>query len=282
MIDATEQPLTGEGHRLLHDENRDGRIEAIAVLEQAVEAGEHDAPRWLAQALVASNRYEDACEVLVAAVGRGRTDLAGLLGSFAHEAGLVELAEDSYRKSLAAGFPYAMNDFGTFLREQERYDEAVELLRSAVDAGDTLAPGNLVRLFAVELEDLDTALELGERYLDPNKPTTHTALADVYERLGRLDEAQRLYESAIELGAPRRHVLYGMFLRDFRDDLAGAEREFRLAFDNDEADWGHNLGALLLATDREDEALDVLDYAASWGDRESARLLAETEAGQPS
>jgi tetratricopeptide (TPR) repeat protein len=95
----------------------------------------------------------------------------------------------------------------------------------------------------------------------------------VYELSGRLDEAEALYRRAVELGALRAHVRLGWFLRDARQDMAAAEGEFRLAWDNDEAGWGYELGSLLRDDGRTDEAVDVLRYASSWGDQDARELL---------
>jgi hypothetical protein len=84
-----------------------------------------------------------------------------------------------------------------------------------------------------------------------------------------------LHQKAISLGAERAHLKYGWFLRDIREDLVGAEREFQLAADDDEPGWGINLGSILLDLGREGEARAILKHAASWGDLDAQELLDE-------
>jgi Tfp pilus assembly protein PilF len=250
--------------------------EAISLLREAVSAGDPDAPELLALCLLETAENAAAVGVLGAAVRSGRADLAGFLGDVAAEVGDVELAEQAYRTAIGADVAGALNDCGTFLSEQGRYDEAVAVFSRAVDAGDDLAPGNLVLLYLEDLEDEVTAAELGERYLDERRPTTVRALAAVRARTGDLDAADALYRRAVELGAPHAHVERGWFLRDHRHDPVGAEREFRLAWDEArEAGAGYQLGLFLHEAGRDGEAGDVLREAAGWGDLAAAELWAE-------
>lgn len=268
------QPLVSRAVWLREQERYD---EAIALLRQAVANGEDEAPKILALSLMETNQYPVAQQVLEDAVNAGRSDLANLLGDVASQLGDVVVADAAYQRAVASGDPQALNDYSSFLRAEERYDEAIELLHRAMEANDSLAHSNMVYLYAEDLEDLDTALRLGERYLSVSKPSTYPALADVYERLDRLDEAERLYQRAIELKAPRAHCYYGWFLRDFREDYPRAEEQFRLAAADDEKGWGINLGDILLCQDREDEARKILTYAASWGDLDAQDLLDELD-----
>lgn len=266
------QTLSERGAALREAEDYDG---AIAVLRRAVDAGESEAPRLLALSLIEVNDREGARGVLVQAVEAGRNDLAGLLGDVADDLEDSTLAERSYRLAIDNGDVDALNDFGVFLRGQERYEEAIAVLRRAIESGDELASANLVLIYLEDLNDIGTAKSLGEQYLDESKPKTLTALASVYAESGALDEAEAMYRRAVDLGAPRAHVNLGWFLRDHRHDLAGAEREFRLAQEDDEPGWGYELGALLHDNGRSEEALDVLRYAAEWGDSDAESLLAE-------
>ncbi|MDT7799327.1 MAG: hypothetical protein QOI78_2760 [Actinomycetota bacterium] len=56
-----------------------------------------------------------------------------------------------------------------------------------------------------------------------------------------------------------------------------AEREFRLAKENDEPGWGYELGNFLVVRGRPDEAGDVLAHASAWGDLEARALLEDLE-----
>jgi len=273
MEDLDDQPFTAEGMRLRGEENEDADRLAREAFASGVAAGERGALHWLAVGLVEQGKYEEAFEVLRDAVDGGRHDLAGFLADIADDLGEYEAAERYYNLAVEAGGLCVLNDFAVFLSDQGRFDEAVSAYEKAIEAGDALAPGGLVTLYTETPGFLRKALEFGEWFLDEQKPNTLSALAGVYSRLGRLDEAERLNHKAIELGAPRAHTLLGHFLRDSRGDLEGAEREFRLAQGNDEPNWGYNLGLILLDTAREQEAFDVLKHSAEWGDLEAGQLL---------
>jgi tetratricopeptide (TPR) repeat protein len=273
MEDLTDQPFTAEGMRLRDEETESADKLAREAFASGVAAGERDALRWLAVGLLEQGSYEEAFEMLRGAVDSGRSDLAGFLADIADDLGEFETAERYYDLAVEAGNVDALNDFAVFLSDQGRFDETVSMYERAIEAGDTLAPGGLVSLYAETPGYLRKALKLGEQFLDEGKPMTFSALAGVYERLGRLDEAECLDRKAIELGAPRAHTLLAHFLRDIRGDLEGAEREFRLAKENDELNWGYNLGLILLDTGREEEALDVLKHSTEWGDLEAKQLL---------
>jgi Tfp pilus assembly protein PilF len=255
----------------LRDEDR--HEEAVPVLREAVAVHEREADRLLALTLKETGDLESAKQVLIDAVAKGQTHLAGLLGDIADDLEDDGLAESSYRQAIDAGDNDALNDYGVFLRSRERYTEAIDVLQRAIAEGDSLAAANLVSLHFDDLEDLDTAEELALRYLNRDHPSTYVALANVYAAQDRLDEAEEKFREAVALEANKVHQNYALFLWEKRDDLAGAEREFRLAQDNDEPGWGYELGSFLVEQGRRDEARDVLAWAASWGDVEAAELL---------
>jgi hypothetical protein len=58
--------------------------------------------------------------------------------------------------------------------------------------------------------------------------------------------------------------------------VIAAEREYRLAGELHESSWGYHLGAFLLEHGEDDEAAQVLELAAYWGDLD-ARGLLDTE-----
>ncbi|OXM49694.1 tetratricopeptide repeat protein [Amycolatopsis alba] len=259
----------------LRDE--DCHKEAVPILRAAIAAREPDADRILALTLKEINDLEGAKQVLIDAVAKGQAHLASLLGDIADDLEDDELAESSYRQAIDAGDTGALNDYGVFLRSRERYDEAIDVLRRAIAGGDNLAAANLVSLYFDDLEELDKAEELALRYLSKDHPSTYVALANVYAEQDRLDEAEEKFREALALDANKVHQNYALFLWGKREDLAGAEQEFRLAQDNDEPGWGFELGSFLIEQDRNDEARDVLAWAASWGDVVAAELLEEID-----
>lgn len=274
MSTDDSQTLTSRGAALRDDDRHE---EALPILREAVAAHEPDADRLLALTLKETGDLDGAKRVLIAALDHGQTHLACLLGDIADDLQDAELAESAYRKTIDAGDETASNDYGVFLIGQERFDEAIDVFNRAIEKGDSLAAGNLVGLYLDDLGDLDTAERLALRYLDRKHPSTYAAIADVYAEQGRLDEADTMFRTAIELYAPKAHQKYANFLWEKRDDLVAAEREFRLAQDNDERGWGYELGSFLVEQDRHDEAREVLAWAASWGDVNADELLGEID-----
>ncbi|MEA5365312.1 hypothetical protein VA596_37690 [Amycolatopsis sp., V23-08] len=267
--------LTDRGARLRDDDRHE---EALPLLRDAVAAGEPGASRQLALTLMETGDYEAAEKVLVTAVDGGETRLAGLLGAVADDLGHAVTAESAYRTALAAGNGEAANDFGVFLRGQERFDEAIAVLTEAVRAGDTLAAGNLVHLYLEDLADVGTAERLAREHLDERRPSTYVALAAVLAARGDLAGAEEAHRRSVELGAPKAHQNFALFLWEERDDPVAAEREFRLAKEDDEPGWGYELGNFLVERGRPDEAGDVLAHASAWGDLEARALLEDLEA----
>lgn len=260
----------------LRDEDR--YDEALPILRDAFAAGEPEASRLYAVSLMETGNHPAAREVLVEAVHeRGQVRLAGLLGAVADDLDEPELAESAYRTAIAAEDAQALNDYGVFLRGQERYPEAIEVLERAIAQGDNLAAGNLISLYFDDLGDLDTAERLALHHLTEAHPSTYVALANVHAEQGRLDEAEAGFREAVRLDARLVHQNYALFLWRKRADPIAAEREFRLAQDSDEPGWGYELGSFLVEQDRRDEALDILAWAASWGDVEAGKVLAEID-----
>jgi len=261
---------------LLREEDR--YDEALRILRAAFAADEPGSARLYALCFMETGDYAAARDVLVEAVHqRGRTDLATLLGDVADDLDEPELAESAYRTAMAAGDRQALNDYGVFLRGQERFPEAVEVLERAIAQGDEMAAGNLISLYFDDLGDLETAERLALRHLNEDHPSTYVALANVHAEQGRLDEAEAVFREAVRLKASKVHQNHGLFLWEKRADPVAAEREFRLAQDNDEPGWGYELGSFLAGQGRRDDAAAVLAWAASWGDVEAGKLLADID-----
>ena len=267
-------PLSRHGSELLDSSTEQvPHDRAIEVLEQAVAAGEPAAARLLARGYLERGRLIEAQELLDPLVAAGRDDLADVLGDVLADLGMTADAEAAYLLAVAEGDSKAMNNFALFLAEQGRLDEAVGMFERAVELGDTLAPANLARTHLHDRRDVAAALAVAERYVDATRPTTYCALAEIYAELRRLDEAEQLLRTAIDLEAQQAHVDYAKFLHHHRNDLVAAEREYRLAEELGEPAAGYHLGAFLLDHGDESDAADVLERAASWGDLDARQLL---------
>lgn len=280
--DHREEPLCAQARELAvaPDADTDERHEErLALLRRALASGEPSAPGLLAHEYLARGERREAAEVLGPAVMvRRESGLAGLLGETLAAIGHHESAEEAFLVGFDGGDPAATNDYGVFLRDRGRTQEAQYVLDRAVRLGDDLAALNLVALHLEELDDPATATELAEGFLDESKPATLLALADCRLAAGRLDEAAELYRRAAERNAPCAHIYYGWFLRDRREDLAGAEEQLRRAHEIGEPGAPFHLGRFLFDHGRPDEAQPYIEEAARRGDPDAEAVL-ETEYG---
>jgi tetratricopeptide (TPR) repeat protein len=271
------EPLCARARELAAapDADTDERhAELVSLLRRARASGEASAPGLLAQAHLAHGERRAAVEVLSPAVmTRREPEHAGLLGETLSALGDHEGAEEAFLVGLDGGDPSAMNDYGVFLRDRGRTQEALYVLDRAVRLGDDLAALNLVALHLEELEDPATATELAETFLDEDKPATLVALADCRLADGRVVEAEELYRRAAERGAPCAHIYLGWFLRDRREDVAGAEEALRRAHEVGEPGAPFHLGRFLYDHGRADEAQRYFEEAAWHGDPDAVAVL---------
>ena len=278
---APAQPLCDEARALVRADPSDSQgthVEVVTLLRRALASGEDDAAGLLATAHLERGDRRAAAEVLGPAVhGAGQhAELAATLGETLAELGDHDGAEAAFLVGLDAGEPSAINDYGVFLRDRGRTQEAAYVLDRAARAGDDLAPLNLVALHLEELDDLVTAAAIAQEYADEARPSSLVALADVRLAEHRVDEAEQLYRRASELGAACAHIYYGWFLQDRRGDLAGAEDHLRRARDAAEPGAAFHLARFLHDTGRREEAQPLFEEAAHFGDADAQEVL-ETE-----
>jgi predicted TPR repeat methyltransferase len=156
-------------------------------------------------------------------------DSATELARGMHKAGLVQAAEEIYRRILAAAPKYvdAIHLLGLACYQQGRRDEGIATVRRAV----AMAP-----------EHADALNNLGNMLLEQDQ------LAEATEAYQRVLTFRPNHADA--------HSNVGTVLRR-RDDLVGAEAHFRRAIELD-PEHGvahHNLGSILRDTGRPEEAL---------------------------
>lgn len=76
---------------------------------------------------------------------------------------------------------------------RKEYESAVERFKAslAVRADDTEVI-NAMAIALMELERFEEALDAGNKFveLDPNDPMAHTSLSMIYQRMGKIDEAE--------------------------------------------------------------------------------------------
>jgi Tfp pilus assembly protein PilF len=274
---SSDEPLCAQARGLAAapDGDTGERVaDRIDLLRRALASGEPSAPALLAAAHLDRGERREAVDLLTPAVmGRRESEHAGLLGETFAAIGDHESAEAAFLVGLDGGDPAATNDYGVFLRGRGRTQEAQYVLDRAVRLGDDLAPLNLVALHLEELDDPLTATELAEELLDDRRPATLLALADCRLAEGRVDDAADLYRRAAEQGAPCGHIYYGWFLRDRRDDHAGAEEQLRRAHEVGEPGAAFHLGRFLFDLGRGDEAAPFVEEAARRGDPDAVALL---------
>lgn len=273
-----DEPLSPRG-RLLLDSGSDRHDEAVAVLRKAVAEGEEAAPGLLARAYLDRGYRHETIDLLVPLVRAGRHDLALPLGDALASVGDTDRAEDAYRYAISTSDPSAMNTFGVFLRHRGRFKEAARMLRRAAEAGDEMAPANLVAVLWENAEDHEplAAQRTAERWADETRPSTLLGLAFIRAATGRYDDAERIYQRAAELGAYRGHIEYAAFLQEAREDLAAAETELTAAESDHEPGWALAFGQFLADVGRPDEARAYLDHAAYWGSIEAVATLKELD-----
>ena len=270
------EDLVGLGRSLLEADD-DRHDEAIVVLRRAVAAQEPEAVPLLARAYLDRGEPHEAVELLSHRVAAGWAALAHLLAEALTTIGDHDRAEAAFRTALSTGDAEVLHDFGSFLRDQVRHGEAEQMLRRAVRAGSEGAVVDLVALQWYDQGNPRAATATAEHWAVEARPTTLLGLALVRAAGGRLDEAERLYRRASELGGERAHLGYASFLQVARGDLEGAERELAAAEQAQEPDWALTFGQFLAEVGRTEEARAYLRHAAHWGSEEAENLLLELD-----
>ncbi len=277
------QPLSDRARALAGsdpDDSDETHDEVVNLLLRGLAAAEPDAAGLLAAAHLRHGDRHAAVQVLGPAVHvHGEIELAGVLGEALAALGDHDAAERAFLVGLDAGDVGAMNDYGVFLRDRGRTQEASYVLDRAARAGDDLAALNLVALHLEELDDPDTAIALAEQYADDARPSSLVALADVRLAVGREDDAEALYRQAAELGGSCANIYYGWFLQDRRDDLEGAERALRTAHEVGEEGAAFHLARFLFDDGRRDDAQPFFEEAARHGDVDAQRVLEDSYRG---
>jgi tetratricopeptide (TPR) repeat protein len=141
-------------------------------------------------------------------------------------------------------------------------DDRVRLVR--LEAVRALAP-NRPQLTGPTAEQFDRALAEYEaaQALNVDQPQAHTNLAGMYAELGRLDDAERAYKAAIEVGPyflPAYVNLADLYRTRGRD--SEAEATLRKGLEGgDNGGLYHSLGLTLVRLGRTQEALAALRRA---------------------
>ncbi|WP_433510794.1 tetratricopeptide repeat protein [Nonomuraea sp. CA-143628] len=250
---------------------------AERVLRAALAGGQTDAYGWLSDTLVAAERPAEAAMLMEQAAGQGHP-VAALRAAtiWADAVGDRERAEQWYLKAIDRGDRGALNDYGTFLAEDDsRLEEAEHVLRQAAEQGDALAFSNLGEM-ELDRDAPEAAAEWLRRGLELEDQSGSTALlklADAEARLGNLDEARALHDRAVDAGLPDAHVARANFLAD-HDDPEAAEADFLAAVEAGDEGAHYYYAEFLAAHDRVGPAVEHYDQAVEDGSDAAHQRLA--------
>ncbi|MFI8347480.1 tetratricopeptide repeat protein [Streptomyces sp. NPDC085596] len=187
---------------------------ALKTIEAAASAGNAAAYEALAELLVELERPKEALAALRAAADGGRDVTLMIASVLADELGDREQAEEYYRRALTDDNPRALNDYGAFLSEDdERLDEAVDLLSLAIERGDNMAAGNLGRLLADE-ERYEEALPWLKQALDAGHRSVLAVLGETEHALGDLESAGTHLREALAEEITGAHFAYALHLAE--------------------------------------------------------------------
>ncbi|GAA4225711.1 Tfp pilus assembly protein PilF [Streptosporangium album] len=190
---------------------------AERVLRAAVADGEKAAIGWLSDTLVADQRPGEAAHLMEWAAAQG-VPVAALRAAtiWADAVGDREKAEEWYKKAIERGEPGAVNDYGSFLSEDDsRLEEAERVLRQAAEQGDALAFSNLggaaienddegaLYYYAVFLSEegrVDEAMNYYLRAIDAGSDGAYEDVALIYQEHGEAEAAEEYFKASITAG----------------------------------------------------------------------------------
>ncbi|MBW2273749.1 MAG: tetratricopeptide repeat protein [Deltaproteobacteria bacterium] len=258
----------------------------VLVGEMALQDGDYEGARDAIERAIAKDPNSAYLERRLA---RFLSQLEDLDGAIAHVERAVELEPDDEESRLFLGHLY-------------RLQRDVEAVREVLtdETGQPISERAALVLYQafLEADRLDEALVVGEDLVarDPEALGGHMAVATIYERMGRTEDAALVLRKALVLH-PGRFVLYSRLARLERasGDREGEVAIYREALEQHPHHYGVlvSLGEALIATDDLEGAIDVyadlvehypddvksvrrfasLEYAA--GRREQAAIVLE-------
>lgn len=149
------------------------------------------AKEYLQKAFQLSARLTEKDKLNIAAwYAIANYDYEGAIKSFRQIVSQFPLEVEAYRR------------LGLLLQGEERFDEAVEILKQGLitDSGAKDLYNSLGGVY-LDIGRLDDAIDSYRRYvqLAPDEPNAHDSLADAYQWAGRYEEAISEYERALTL-----------------------------------------------------------------------------------
>ncbi|MEV4020668.1 hypothetical protein AB0J35_60355 [Nonomuraea angiospora] len=222
--------------------------EAEIVLRNLVEAGDREALERLLLQLRASGRNQAAVALLRDRAERGDAYAAERLADFFE-------TEDELRALADEGNRFAVTRMAEHIAADGRVDEALSLLHSLIESGDTDARQTMLRLLEAHgrLTELQVLAEAGD-------DAARLRLLGLLEKRGRLTELQALANSGDQDAAWRL-----LRLLENRNGSNEAIPVLRLLFKAGDHRAGKQLAGLLESRGLMDEAINVLNVLASAG-----------------
>ncbi|GAA3311500.1 hypothetical protein GCM10020295_81310 [Streptomyces cinereospinus] len=174
-------------------------------------------------------------------------------------------AEKWYKKAVAEGLSGSLNNYGCFLLDQHRPEEAEVVLRSAIDEGDELARGNLGKHY-FDLEEYRESLTYLAQSVENGNSRVTSYLARTHIELGNLEEADRWTSAALEQENAGAYLARALFLARFAGEAEkrdSIERAFKAAIEESPeahfyyANWLSSVGRRVEAVEEYDKSIDA-------------------------
>ncbi len=249
-----------------------GRHEdAEACFRHAIALGEDWVSFNLGNELAEQGRLTQAVEAYLAAVDAGETDAWLNLGLVLEDLGDLAGAQDAYREAGEAGDLAGYLQWGHLLRDQGEPDQAEQVVALGASRGHRGAAAILAGWRYRRTGD--PALEPELRVGVEHDGEVRASLADLLRASGRVEEARQQLERGAKLGQTECWPPLGNLLLDELDKPEAAEDAYRAGIAAGDAYCHHNLGLLLLAVGRRDEAEAQFLAGAVAGDALASQAL---------
>lgn len=242
--------------------------EAESFLRDAVTEGDASASHSLADILVATERPDEAVEVMKHAFHEGEKEAALRIATILSDAvGDRKEAEIWYQVAIDRGDVRGRNDYGVFLSEDDlRIEEAKRVLLEAISSGDTLAIGNLGR---VELDcgNYEDAVKLLKKGIAKGHANLLVPLAQAQIKLEQIETAKAVINEAIEKEIPGAHLVRANLLSEYGGEGSreGAESDYLAALEEEDEDANFYYALFLEDNHRDGEAIDFYKKAIEDG-----------------
>ncbi|AGM07137.1 tetratricopeptide repeat protein [Amycolatopsis keratiniphila] len=255
------------GDRLANDDPQ----RSLLAYQQAAEQGGY----WLTygNALSNSGKIAEAIQAYTLALADDPAIAHRNLGIVYHDdLEDMALAEQHFRQAVEAGDEVSSRLLGEVLVDQDRPQEAIELLESARAGGDPRALVSLGWAYKMtgHLPEAEAAFRAAHD-MDLDEETV-LYLGNLLQELGRLDEAAALYEQALRAGNDAVLVNLGN-VRSEQGRPHEAIAFYREAIASGDNDGWNNLGHTLQHLGHLEEAREAYTTGAELGDTVAAANL---------